>query len=85
MVARDVVAHNDALFTRTGRQRVGMRLLGENVGWNYSVLAQHRAFMVSPGHRRNVEYAAFRVAGFAVVRDSRGRLWSTEVFGTPRS
>lgn len=85
MAARGIVAHNDAMFTSAGRQRIGMRLLGENVGWNYTVLAQHRAFMLSPGHRRNIDYPAFRVAGFAVVRDGRGRLWSTEVFGTPRA
>jgi uncharacterized protein YkwD len=85
MAARNVLGHNDALFTTLGRQRIGMRLLGENVGWNRTVLAQHQAFMVSSGHRRNIDYAAFRVAGFAVVRDSRGRLWSTEVFGTPRA
>lgn len=85
MAARGVVTHNDALFTPAGRQQVGMRLLGENVGWNHTVLAPHGAFVVSPGHRRNIDYPAFRVAGFAVVRDRHGRLWSTEVFGTPRS
>ena len=84
MARRNVLAHNDAMFTTASRQRLGMRLLGENVGWNYSVTAQHKAFMSSPGHRRNIEHAAFRVAGVAVVRDARGRLWATEAFGTPR-
>jgi uncharacterized protein YkwD len=85
MAARDVLAHNDAMFSTASRQRLGMRLLGENVGWNHGVLAQHRAFMASPGHRRNIDHASFRVAGFAVVRDARGRLWATEAFGTPRA
>jgi uncharacterized protein YkwD len=84
MAARGVLSHNDALFTTLMKQRLNLRLVGENVGWNYSVLAQHKAFMASAGHRRNIEYPAFRVAGFAVVRDSRGRLWSTEVFGALR-
>ena len=84
MVARNVLSHNDALFTTASRDRLGMRALGENVGYNTSVLAQHRAFMASPGHRMNLDYAAFRSAGFAVVRDSRGWLWTTEDFGTPR-
>jgi uncharacterized protein YkwD len=83
MAARQVVSHNDAMFSSSSRQRLGMRLLGENVGWNHTVLAQHQAFVASPGHRRNIEYPAFRSAGFAVVRDGAGRLWSTEVFGTP--
>ena len=83
MAARQVVAHNDAMFSTASRQRLRMRLLGENVGWNTSVLAQHQAFLASPGHRRNVEHAAFRVAGFAVVRDRNGRLWTTQAYGTP--
>ena len=83
MASRNLLAHNDAMFTTASRQRLRLRILGENVGWNYSVAAQHRAFMISPGHRRNIDYAAFRVAGVAVVRDSRGRLWATEAFGAP--
>lgn len=85
MAARNALAHNDAMFSTASRQRLGMRMLGENVGWNYSVAAQHKAFMVSPGHRRNIDHRAFRVAGFAVVRDARGRLWTTEAFGTRTS
>lgn len=82
MSERNVLSHNSAMFTTASRQRLGMRMLGENVGWNYSVAAQHKAFMASAGHRRNIEHASFRVAGFAVVRDARGRLWTTEAFGT---
>lgn len=84
MAARQVVSHNDAMFSTASRERLSMRLLGENVGWNTSVLAQHRAFLASPGHRRNVEHTAFRVAGFAVVRDRAGRLRTTQAYGTRR-
>ena len=62
-----------------------MSRLGENVGFNFSVAAQHKAFMNSRHHRENVVRASYRVAGFAVVRDKNGYLWSTEDFGTPRS
>jgi uncharacterized protein YkwD len=85
MAAHATLAHNDPLFSRASKTRLGVRSLGENVGFNFSVAAQHRAFMDSPHHRANVELASFRVAGFAVVRDAQGHLWSTEDFGTPRS
>jgi uncharacterized protein YkwD len=75
--------HDDALFTSSSHRALGMRVLGENVGWNYGVPAQDAAFLASPGHRANIELPAFRAAGFAVVRGGDGRIWSTEDFGAP--
>jgi uncharacterized protein YkwD len=83
MAATGNLQHNDALFTPASHQALGMKALGENVGWNYSVAAQDAAFLKSPGHRANIEMRGFRVAGFAVVRSADGRIWSTEDFGTP--
>jgi uncharacterized protein YkwD len=83
MAESGVLRHNDGLFTRASRSALGMKALGENVGWNYSVPAQDSAFLKSPGHRANIEQRGFRVAGFAVVRGADGRIWSTEDFGTP--
>jgi uncharacterized protein YkwD len=85
MAASGVLRHNDALFTPASHQALGMKALGENVGWNYSVSAQDDAFLKSPLHRANIETRGFRVAGFAVVRGADGRIWSTEDFGTPNS
>lgn len=84
MAATGRLAHNESLFTTVSKQRLGLRLVGENVGYNFSVLAQHKAFLLSAGHRRNIESSRYNVAGFAVVRDKRGHLWSTQVFGTQR-
>ena len=83
MAASGNLRHNDALFTSASHRALGMKALGENVGWNYSVPAQDTAFLNSPLHRANVENRSFRVAGFAVVRGADGRIWSTEDFGTP--
>jgi uncharacterized protein YkwD len=83
MAASGVLRHNDALFTPASHKALGMKVLGENVGWNYSVSAQDSAFLKSPLHRANIETRSFRVAGFAVVRGADGRIWSTEDFGTP--
>ena len=85
MAAKDTLAHNEPLFSSASHKRLAMSRLGENVGFNFSVAAQHKAFLDSPHHRANVVLASYRVAGFAVVRDKNGYLWSTEDFGTPRS
>ena len=83
MVATGTLAHNDAFFSTSSHRALGMRALGENVGWNYSVSAQGDAFLHSPGHRANIENGSFTVAGFAVVRGPDGRIWSVEDFGAP--
>lgn len=83
MAARGALRHNDALFTDASHKALRMTSLGENVGWNYSVTAQHAAYLNSPPHRANVDTRSFRVAGFAVVRGADGRIWSTEDFGAP--
>lgn len=84
MAAADTLAHNEPLFSAASHRRLAMGRLGENVGFNFSVTAQHEAFLASPHHRANVLTTSYRVAGFAVVRDKNGYLWSTEDFGTPR-
>lgn len=83
MAATGDLAHNDALFSPASHRALGMRALGENVGWNYSVSAQDTAFLNSRYHRANIETRSFTVAGFAVVRGADGRIWSTEDFGAP--
>jgi uncharacterized protein YkwD len=85
MASADRLSHNDALFSGPSHRRLALRAIGENVGFNLSVTAQHKAFLASPHHRANVALASFRVAGVAVVRDKNGYLWSVEDFGTPRS
>jgi uncharacterized protein YkwD len=42
-----------------------------------------RSWMASPGHRANL-LGAFKDVGLAVVADEEGRLYFTQVFGTPR-
>lgn len=83
MAASGVLEHNDGLFSASSHRQLAMRILGENVGWNYSVSAQHAAYLASPGHRANIQLRGFRVAGFAVVKGADGHVWSTEDFGEP--
>ncbi|MCU1673377.1 MAG: SCP-like extracellular, partial [Frankiales bacterium] len=84
MAATGTLSHDDPLFSRASHDRLGMRLLAENVGFDISVKAQHQAFLASPHHRANLEIPSLRFAGVAVVRDRAGHLWSVEDFGSPR-
>jgi hypothetical protein len=60
----------------------GWQKVGENVGRGPSVSAIHRAFMDSPGHRRNVLDGDWTQVGVGVeVRGST--IWVTEVFRLP--
>ena len=54
-------------------------ILGENVGVGGSVLSLHKAFMASPGHKRNNLDRRFKNIGVGIV-SSGGRLWVTVIF-----
>jgi uncharacterized protein YkwD len=54
-------------------------ILGENVGVGSSVLSLHKAFMASPGHKRNNLDRRFKNIGVGIV-SSGGRLWVTVIF-----
>lgn len=82
MATSGALAHNDPLFSSGSHHALGLKALGENVGWNYSVPAQNTAFLGSKLHCANINTRSFTVAGFAVVRAADGRIWSTEDFGT---
>jgi len=62
---------------------VEFRLSGENIALDQSVDGAHRAFMTSPGHRRNVLDADFSVVGIGIVSTGRG-LYVTQHFIRPR-
>ena len=54
---------------------------GENIAWGYtSEAAVHQAWMDSPGHRRNIEGAAFTGLGVGLAANANGRRYWVEVF-----
>lgn len=57
--------------------------ISENVAYDGTVLAAHRALMRSPGHRANILDPGKRAVGVGVVR-AGGRLWVTQLFRAPR-
>jgi hypothetical protein len=88
MAATGVLAHNDALFTRAAHTTLRIKVFAENVAWDdaqFGVVGAHNQFRGSEHHRDNMLGSAYRLAGFAVARDSKGRVWVTEDFGTART
>jgi len=84
MIARNLLHHNDSLFTREAHQRLGIKIFGENVGVGSGVADNHDGFMNSRYHRENIENASFVLVGLAVGRSADGRVWVTQDFGTVR-
>jgi uncharacterized protein YkwD len=56
--------------------------IAENIAYDATVTAAHRAFMGSLGHRANILDPGMRRIGVGVVQ-SAGVLWVTEVFSKP--
>ncbi|HVF19087.1 MAG TPA: CAP domain-containing protein [Mycobacteriales bacterium] len=84
MISKNLLHHNDSLFTRAMHQRLGIKLFAENVGYGSGVADNHDGFLNSLHHRENMEGSAYTLVGLAVGRSSDGRIWVTENFGTPR-
>ncbi len=56
--------------------------VGENIAKGYpSPEAVMKAWMNSPGHRRNILNCDFEALGVGVIRGSNGRLFWTQDFG----
>jgi uncharacterized protein YkwD len=70
---------------RIARTGLRVRTWGENIACGQRTPAQvMSAWMNSPGHRRNILNSSFTHIGISVSRDSDGRLYWVQVFGTPR-
>jgi uncharacterized protein YkwD len=66
---------------RLAEVRVSMRIAGENVASASSLENAHRALWASPSHRSNLLLREFSRVGAAALRDERGLVWVTEIFG----
>jgi hypothetical protein len=75
--------HNDALFTKATRDRLGAHAVAENVAMNSSADGAHERLMASDGHRANILTATFTAGAVRAVRGDDGRLYVTEVFIEP--
>jgi hypothetical protein len=73
------LAHNSQL----GAQVRGWLVLSENVGYGGTPDLVHTALMNSSGHRANILDSRVSQVGVGAARDSRGRVWVTQVFRRP--
>lgn len=56
--------------------------VGENVAYGYtSGKSVTKAWMGSPGHRRNILTRSYRYIGIGAAKDSAGRWYHAQVFG----
>lgn len=73
------IFHNDDLFTPEAKDRLGAKMLGENVASNGSLDDAHRRLMASDGHRANILRPSFDRLGIG-VETLDGTWYITEVF-----
>ncbi len=83
MAAAGDIFHNDSYFSDAVRKSLNSVARGENVAQNSNVDDTHIRLMNSPGHRANILDPRFSVAGFAVVRTTDGRYFTTQNFLQP--
>ena len=82
MAAAGTAFHSDGVSHSVGNPGLGAPAgAAENVGHGPSANSIHRAFMRSPGHRRNILGYSFRRAGIAVVREGKS-FYAVELFLT---
>ena len=77
MASKNKLYHNP--YLATWLDDWNWTILGENVGVGSTVLSLHKAFMASPGHKRNNLDRRFKNIGVGIV-SSGGRLWVTVIF-----
>jgi uncharacterized protein YkwD len=54
-------------------------MLGENVGYGYTVTSLHKMFMDSAGHKKNILNSKYKFVGVG-AKKAHGWLWVTVVF-----
>ena len=93
MAGHDYFDHDDQAFAPLSQPRSFFQRVpdcdypfggfGENIAYGYaSAQSVMNGWLTSPGHRANIERASYNAIGVGVVRDSGGRLWWTQNFGS---
>jgi uncharacterized protein YkwD len=77
---KSMIEQNELYHTRNLGSRVTRwTMLGENVGYGYTVTSLHKMFMDSSGHKKNILKSQYRFVGVA-AKQAHGWLWVTVVF-----
>lgn len=66
-------------------RKVGYKFqrLGENIAYGMTPTEAVAAWMKSEGHRANILEKRYTEIGIGIAKDKEGRLYHTQVFGTP--
>jgi uncharacterized protein YkwD len=82
---KTMIDQNNLFHTRDLGSRVTRwTLLGENVGYGYTVTSLHKMFMRSPGHKQNILKSQYKFVGVG-AKKAHGWLWVTVVFQATRN
>ena len=85
MARKQTLQHRSSSSLRRVMSTCGLRGIGENIAYGYgSSRAVVKAWMASPGHKANILRSSYRRTGVGAYRDSAGRLYHAQLFGTPR-
>lgn len=81
MAAKQQMYHQNL---RPVLRKCGQRAVAENVAYGFRTPRSNiKAWLNSPGHRRNMLNRGFNRLGVGVVKDDRGVMWTVQVFGRP--
>jgi uncharacterized protein YkwD len=80
MIDRNQLFHTVNLGSRVTR----WTMLGENVGYGYTVKSLHTMFMNSPAHKQNILQGQYEFVGIG-AKKAHGWLWVTVVFQASRN
>jgi uncharacterized protein YkwD len=77
---KSMIKQNNLFHTRDLGSRVTRwTMLGENVGYGYTVTSLHKMFMDSAGHKKNILNSQYKFVGVG-AKKAHGWLWVTVVF-----
>jgi len=80
MAAAGLSIWHNTDYIAQGRSAMGATALGENVGLDSSIQANHTGFMASPHHRDNILNSGYTNVGIGVAVNASGGVFVTEDF-----
>jgi len=82
MAAEERMFHQDLKIVL---RKCKAKTVGENVAHGFESPKENmKAWMASPGHRKNILNPKFNRLGIGVARDTNGHSYTVQVFGRPR-
>lgn len=85
MAADGKMRHQSSSKLKLIMKKCKLNRIGENIAAGYSSgNSVTKAWMKSPGHRKNILNTSYRRLGIGASKAKDGTWWSVQIFGTPR-